>query len=313
MTALDTSTRSMPPVSSTEPPTEPPPARRPRSPARQVASTALLILSTSLLGFALYIGLVSQLHYDRAQHDAYADFRTQLAQATAPVGPTQPTNPHALLSLGTTVAVLTIPEIDLRAVVFEGTTGAVLQNGPGHLRDTVLPGQSGVSEILGRATSYGGPFGRISELNPGDTFTVVTGQGIANYRVLDIRRAGDIEPPPLATGKGRLVLATADGSPFLPTGVLRVDADLVSPTQPTPPRVLTANQLPPAELPLAGDPSALLPLVLWGQGLLLAAGLITWSRTRWGRWQVWIVGVPVLGFFGLAVADQVSQLLLNLI
>ncbi|HEX4705359.1 MAG TPA: sortase [Pseudonocardiaceae bacterium] len=309
MSTVDTSA----PEVDAAPETASPAPRRPRSPARQVASTALLILSASLLGFALYIGVISQLHYDRAQHDSYADFRVELAQATAPVGPTRPDNPHALLALGTTVAVLTIPEIDVHAVVFEGTTGAVLQDGPGHLRDTVLPGQSGVSEILGRATSYGGPFGRISELNPGDTFTVTTGQGVSDFRVLDTRRAGDTEPPPVAAGKGRLVLATADGNPFLPTGVLRVDADLVSQTQPTPARVLTAAQLPPAELPLAGDPSALFPLVLWGQGLLLAAGLLTWTRGRWGRWQVWIVGVPVLGFFGLAVADQVSQLLFNLI
>jgi len=52
--------------------------------------------------------------------------------------------------------------------------------------------------------------------------------------------------------------------------------------------------------------------VLWGQALLIAAGAITWARTRWGRWQVWIVAVPVLGYFGLAVADQAAGLLINL-
>ena len=288
------------------------PMARRVSPARQVASTAILILSLSLLGFAGYLGFASRLHFDRAQHDAYADFRGDLAQATAPVGPTQPANPRALLTPGTAVAVLSIPEIGQRDVVFEGTSGAVLQNGPGHLRDTALPGQAGYSEILGRAATYGGPFGRLAELHRGDTFTVTTGQAVSTFRVIAARHGGDPQPAPPTAGKGRLILITASGPPFLPSGVLRVDADLISPTQPTPAPVLTAATLPTAEQPLQGDVSALFPLVLWGQGLVLAAGGITWARGRWGRWQVWIVAVPVLGFFGLAVADQVSRLLFNL-
>jgi LPXTG-site transpeptidase (sortase) family protein len=279
---------------------------------RQLIGTSLLILSATLLGFTLYIGLVSQLHCDRAQHDAYADFRTQLAQATAPVGPTQPTDPKALLTPGTSVAVLSIPALGLRNVVFEGTSGAVLQDGPGHLRDTPLPGQAGTSEIMARALTYGGPFGRLSQLNPGDQVTVTTGQGESTFRVRDLRRVGDREPPPVTAGHGRLILATADGIPFWPSGVLHVDADLVSPTLPTAPPLLSSATLPTSEQALAIDPSAWFPLVLWGQALLLGAALITWARTRWGRWQVWIVAVPVLGFLGLAVADQASRLLLNL-
>lgn len=286
---------------------QPPPTR---SPVRATIATALLICSASLLGFAVYIGLVSQLHFDRAQHVAYADFRVPLAQATAPVGPTRPENPKALLPPGTPVAVLDIPEIGQRDVVFEGTTGGVLENGPGHLRDTVLPGQAGVSEILGRAAAYGGPFGRLGELQPGDRFTATTGQGVATYRVIDVRRSGDREPP-YVTGTGRLILATADGSPFLPSGVLRVDAALTSAAQPAP-RQLTSNYVSDAEAPLAIDTNAWFPLVIWLQGLVVAAVLVTWARTRWGRWQVWIVAVPVIGFFGLSVADQVARLLLNL-
>ena len=279
---------------------------------RQLTSTAVLILSVTLLGFAVYVGFLSQLHYDRAQHDAYADFRVQLAEATAPVGPTQPDDPKQLLALGTSVAVLDIPQIDVHAVVVEGTTGTVLENGPGHLRDTVLPGQAGVSEILGRAATYGGPFGRIGELQPGQVLTVTTGQGVARYMVLDVRRAGDPVLPAPTANRGRLVLATADGFPFLPSDVLRVDADLLSAAQPTVAPAFTAATLPTAEQVLNSDPGSWIPLVLWGQGLLLAAVLITWARTRWGRWQVWVVAVPVLGYLGLAVADQAAGLLLNL-
>jgi LPXTG-site transpeptidase (sortase) family protein len=270
-----------------------------------------MILSVVLLGFALYVGVISELHYDRAQRGAYANFRTDLANAVAPTGQTVPGNPKKLLKLGTAVAVLRIPALKLNAVVFEGTTGAVLENGPGHLRDTPLPGQAGTSEILGRAAAYGGPFQRLAHLIPGQIITVITGQRTQTYQVLDVRRAGDPQPPPLPAGQGRLILATADGEPFVPSGVLRVDADLVSPVMSSVPLLFGAAQLPPAEQAMATDSSAWYVLVLWGQALLVAAGLITWARTHWGRWQTWIVAVPVLGFFGLSVADQIARLLPN--
>jgi sortase A len=284
----------------------------PTPPARQILSTAMMILSATLLSFVAYVGFLSQLHYDRVQRNAYANFRTELALATAPTGQTVPGDPKKLLDPGSAVAVLAIPELNLKTVVFEGTAGSVLQGGPGHLRDTPLPGQAGTSEIMGRAFTYGGPFGKLDSLVPGDSFTVTTGQGAETFRVLDLRRSGDPQPAPVAAGKGRLILATADGNPLAPTGVLRVDADLTSVTQPSVPLVFTAGELAPAEQAMASDSTAWYALVLWGQALLLSAGLIGWARTRWGGWQAWIVAVPVIGYFGLMVADQVTRLLPNL-
>jgi sortase A len=294
----------------------PPPQRR-QAPmgsaaaARLVVSTAVLILAASLLGFGGWIAVGSRLYYDRVQHDDYASFRAELAQATAPTGPTNPANANQLLTPGTPVAVLAIPEIGLNAVVLEGTSSSVLEGGPGHLRDTQLPGQAGISEILGRRAAYGGPFARLSSLSPGDVFSVTTGQGFTSYRVLDVRRAGDVVPP-LTPGKGRLILATADGPPFAPTGVLRVDADTISAPKPAPAMVVTPADIGPSELAFGTESLAWVPLVLWGQCLLLAAVALSWLGARWGRWQTWTVAVPVLGYFGLAVADQVSRLLPNL-
>lgn len=289
-----------------------PAVRQPVSPARGVVSGALIILSAVLFCLVAYIGVVSSLHHARAQHTAYADFRRDLAQATAPVGPTLPDDPTRLLSPGTAVAVLSIPELHLREVVFEGTAGSVLQNGPGHLRNTPLPGQAGTSLIMGRAATYGGPFRDLTRLNPGDTFTVTTGQGVSTFRVLDVRRAGDPYPPPLAAGGGRLTLTTADGPLLLPSGVLRVDADRTSAALPTPAMPLTSRDLSPAEQALGIDKFAWVPLVLWGQALVAAAILLAWVRLHWGRWQVWTVAVPALVYLGVATADQVSRLLPNL-
>jgi sortase A len=272
-----------------------------------------MILGATLLGFAVWIAFGSRLYYDRVQYDAYANFRAELGQATAPTGPTEPNaaGKQQLLASGTPVALLSIPEIGLNAVVLEGTSSEVLEGGPGHLRDTQLPGQIGYSEIFGRRTAYGGPFARLSSLNPGQVFTVTTGQGVTKYRVLDIRRAGDVVPP-LNPGAGRLVLVTADGPPFAPTGVLRVDANTIGTPKPAPTMVISSSDIGSSELVFGTESIAWVPLVLWGQGLVLVAAGVSWLGSRWGRWQTWIVAVPVLGYFGLEVADQIARLLPNL-
>jgi sortase A len=52
------------------------------------------------------------------------------------------------------------------------------------------------------------------------------------------------------------------------------------------------NLLDPAAAPMQGDPSALVGLVLWLQALLIASVLIVLGRSRWGRWQTWLLGMP---------------------
>jgi sortase A len=288
------------------------PGGRPTA-SRLVASAAILILGAALLGFGVWIAFGSRLYYDRVQYDAYANFRVELGQAIAPTGPTETdaSGRQKLLASGTPVALLSIPEVGLNAVVLEGTSSEVLEGGPGHLRDTQLPGQIGYSEIFGRRTAYGGPFARLSSLSPGQVFTVTTGQGVTKYRVLDLRRAGDVVPP-LTAGAGRLVLVTADGPPFAPTGVLRVDANTIGPPKPAPTMVISSSDVGSSELVFGTESIAWVPLVLWGQGLVLAATGVSWLGSRWGRWQTWIVAVPVLGYFGLEVAGQITRLLPNL-
>jgi sortase A len=245
------------------------------------------------------------------QTEDYASFRAEVAQQIAPVGQTQPASPKKPLVAGTPVAVLHIPEIGLKAVVLEGTSNAVLEDGPGLLRDSQLPGQVGVSVIFGRRATYGEPFGRLGSLSPGQVFTVTTGQGVARYRVIDERLAGD-PVPSYSAGHGRLILATAAGPALAPDGVLWVDANLISKPQPAAPAVVSPADLAADEEALGTDSLAWVPLVLWGMCLVAAAIGIGWLGQRWGRRQAWIVGVPVLGFLGLAVADQAVQLLPNL-
>jgi sortase A len=277
-----------------------------------VVSRTTLILAVALLGIGGWLGVGSRLLYDRVQHDDLATFRTELAQATAPTGPFQPGSRSKLLAPGTPVAVLTIPQIGLNAVVPEGTTGQVLEGGPGHLRDTPLPGQRGISVILGRRAAFGGPFARVSSLKAGAIFTVTTGQGVSRYRVLDVRPPGD-SALPVPAGAARLILVTANGYPFVPTGVLQIDANLMSAPKAALTTAMPAADLSSSEQALGVDRAARVSIVLWGEALVRAAVGLSWLGARWGRWQARIVAIPVLVCLGAAVVDQMARLLPNLL
>ena len=289
---------------------------RPAGPGLRIVGTALIILATLLLGFVADAGLLSQLRHTRDRQVDYAALRSDLANGVAAVGTPGAGSGQASgvrpLTSGTAVAILDIPAIGLREVVHEGTTARILARGPGHRRDTPLPGQAGASVVMGRQATYGGPFRHLRDLRAGQLFTVTTGQGVARYRVIGPRRAGDPQPPELTAGQGRLTLITADGTPYMPRGILRVDADLVSTAQPGSAPAVAPGALPADEKPMAVGGNGWLPLVLWGQALALAAALLTWAHLRWGRPHTWVVGVPVLALLGLLVADTTALLLPNL-
>ena len=275
------------------------------------------------LSFLAELTLLGNLRHDRDQAQLAELFRDELAQASgvpvAPVGPFDAAGKP--LAAGAPVALLEIPRLELREVVGEGTSSGTLMSGPGHRRDTPMPGQVGTSVIAGRRATYGEPFGSIDQLRAGDQITVTTGQGQQSFRVLDVRRAGDPLPPQLSRGQGRLTLVTtglpANASPLLPlalqpTDVLRVDAALTSAAQSRPAQLPSAA-LPPADALMAGDSSALLGAVGWAM-LLLAAGVATvWVRFRSGWWQAWVIGLPVLVTLGLTAADEIAAMLPNLL
>jgi sortase A len=145
----------------------------------------------------------------------------------------------------------------------------------------------------------------------GQVFTVTTGQGVSRYRVLDVRLAGD-PVPPYHAGQGRLILATAAGPAFAPDGVLLVDANLISKPQPAPSMVISPADISSDEDALGTNPVAWVLVVLWGLSIVAVAVSVGWLSQRWGRWQAWIIAVPILTYLGFAVADQVVQLLPNL-
>jgi sortase A len=276
----------------------------------RLTGQALAIVAILALSFLIELTVLGGLRHDHEQAQLATQFRYELAQSIAPVGPLDDAGKP--LAAGTPVALLEIPQLGLREIVVEGTSSGTLISGPGHRRDTPLPGQVGTSVIAGRRATYGGPFRSINQLHTGDPITVITGQGRHTFVVIGVRHAGDAVPPALARGHGRLTLVTTDGPALQPTDVLRVDAELTSAAQSRPAQLPSAA-LPPADAPLAGDTSVLLSIVGWAILLVTAALATVWVRYHIGFWQAWLIGLPTLVALGLTVTDDIAAMLPNLL
>lgn len=293
------------------PPKRPPLQYLPPTVGRQLSGWLFRMVAIVLLAFVVDIGGISQLQHAVSQQVLYNTLRDQLAAGTLPVS--EGDVDDVLLPDGVPVAYIEIPQIGLHEVVVEGSDSGTLATGAGHRRDTVLPGQAGVSTVLGRASAFGGPFGRLQELAPGSRFTVVTGQGVQKFRTLDVRYAGDPTPPVITSGESRLVLQTARGLPFLPSGVLYLDAELVSPVQDRGARQTTSASLPASALALGVDTSRIWALVFALQFLIAVELVFALVLRRVGGRKAWIVFVPLSTIGGLWVASQIVLILPNLL
>jgi sortase A len=267
----------------------------------------LISLAALMAWFLTYAFVLTPLQARHDQSVLYSQLREELAAETAPLG--------GNIKPGSPIAAMDMPTAGIhREVVVEGTSSSNLTAGPGHLRDSVLPGQPGTSIVMGRATLFGGPFASIAKVHPGSEITFTTGEGVAEYVVLDIRHAGDPGPAPLASGAGGLLLVTSDSSGWrsgwAPTRAVFVDAKLVG--TPFGTKSGGPSSVPTAELPMKGDGAALYVLLLWLPLLLAAAVVVSWAFARWGRWQAWVIGVPLLLATLWGVSKVAVQLLPNL-
>jgi sortase A len=277
-------------------------AAGPVNPTVVYLTWALRALAGLAVWLLLYAFVFSAVQEQRSQGVQYDALRTELSQETVPIA--------APITIGAPIALLNAPVLGLKnLVISEGTAPAVTKMGPGHLRNTVLPGQPGVSVIFGRSLMFGAPFKNVGHLRAGDLISVTTGQGTFNFHVLDVRRVGDPLPPALASGASRLVLETSAGSSLAPTSTEFVDAALTG--QPTAPGQTTA--ISPQESAMSGDTGYLSTLLLWMEGLLLSALAVVWAAHKWGRWQTWLVGTPIVLAFAWGATSSAALLLPNLL
>lgn len=282
------------------------PSRAPRPEDDTVAGVTSGITMVALVTcwVLLQMLVLGGLSHQRSQDLLYGEFREQLANLTAPIGlePIEPREPVALIEA---------PTIGMDEVVVEGTAAGDLLAGPGHLRNSVLPGQDGTSVLMGRGASYGAPFGDLGDLKAGDPITITMGQGVKTFTVLGVRRAGDPEPQPRPSGTARLTLVSAEGegrfAALSPGEVVYVDAEApdafgVGGTRP--------SAVPDEELPMQDDQSAALPLLALSLALLLALTLgVVAARQRYSVLLVWVVASPL----GIALAWQTTDVVMRLL
>jgi sortase A len=259
--------------------------------------TSLLLLALLILGFVGYLFGASRIQEASAQSRLYTTLAYKLGQDLGPLGPTK---------LGNPVALLDIPSIGVHnLVVVEGTTAQQLTSGPGHLRNTPLPGQEGLSVIFGRRATFGAPFANLGDLRPGDLIYTITQQGKSTYKVVAI---GDSQHPVKDTNLNRLALLTAS-SPDVPAYYLEIDADLTS-------RVnngyVNLPAIGPSEQAMAGDSNSLVLTMVWGLALVLVGIGGAVAAARWSAWPVYLVLAPAVLAVVWNLYENLAALLPNL-
>jgi sortase A len=255
------------------------------------------LLALLVLGFAGFLYFLSGIQEARSQTTMFATLRGQLEQSLGPLNSPKP---------GTPVAVLNIPAIGVQnEVVVQGTSPENLTLGPGHLRDTPLPGESGVSVLYGRRATFGGPFSQVPKLKPGDKITVTTGQGTASYRV---KLVGDSKGKILInTAPNQLMLVTAD-SYLVPSHYIEVDANLTS----APVENAATTGVTPAEVALGNDPNALILCMAWGLALVVVSVGGTVAASRWSKWPAFLAVTPIVLAVVWNLYENIAALLPNI-
>jgi sortase A len=285
--------RRIEPVPSTDEPRE----RRPFTAARAVSSALFLVTALVVL-FACYLVIGAGLAADRAQSVMYQQLRQDLAEATVPVA--------APIAPGTPLGVVRIPSIGVDQVFVEGSSSEQTRFGPGLKTDSVLPGQTGLSVLVGHRSISGAAFAHLDELRPGDPIQVVTGQGTFTY-VVDMVRTSDAPAAQVRVVPARLSLVTSDPA-YAPNRKLTVSAELKGKSLTR----TTGTTAPASDTPGHGSSAGLVGLLLWSQLLLLVTVLVTWAGLRLrSRRGLWIGAVPVLLAILWQVFDHLAVLLPN--
>lgn len=233
---------------------------------------------------------------------------------------------------------INIPAIGSEWWYVEGVDLAWLRDGPGHFPGTRWPGQEGNAALAGHRTTYGAPFHRIDELEPGDEILVETIQGEFRYEVMsraELAESMPVEVTPADADEANFIIDPADSWILDDYGDNRItlmachpkySADerivvvgrLLDDVAPTTPPSDSGGEEAPDPQPSAeitqlggGDPSAKLPALAWAA----AAGavwLVAWLiGRRWpaAKWPAYLLGAPVFLVLLFVCFTNVERLL----
>lgn len=255
-------------------------------PKRMLIGPALagcMVVGLSLVLFVGYAWIGTRVVEGRAQRVRRAAFDAT-AKSPPPEGTPTPV-----------VADLVVTKLGIDTIVSEGTSRTSLTGGPAFAPPAVSSPQPPAVVIVGHRTTYGGPFHRLSALQPGDAVSVRTTTGVlAEYRVEQVNRVGPHSAVIAPDGQQRLYLVTADagvvGSKRLVVVAKRVDAGAA----------LVADAPPPVPLPSgsSGGGSLIGGVLLLTVLFFAAATRSLYSRLwpRAARAGAWLV----VGVFAVA-------------
>lgn len=246
------------------------------------------VLGLSLILFLVYVMFFTTLRQERSQHQMLNIFTS--SAGAVPLSGKQPAN-------GTPAAVLSIPSLNLRQLVLQGTTAVDTAQGPGILTNAARPGTIGNAVIIGRKDTAAAPFAHIDELRKGQSFYLASGLGKFHYVVT---KFGVVSPgqvnPASPVNHAQLTLVTSS-SPMSSSNVYYVVGRQLT----KPGAVAKVHQAPSAdELGLAGYPGAVAPSILLGilYVALIAGTMVSYRRYRAHMWTIYVLTTPII----LAVA-----------
>jgi sortase A len=210
---------------------------------------------------------------------------------------------------GEATARIVIPAIGVDKIVVEGVSLADLKKGPGHYPETPLPGQEGNAAIAGHRTTYGAPFHRLDELQPGDEITVTTVQGEFTYEVSETRIVSPSEVEVLEDkGDNRLTLSACHPKYSARQRIVVVsqlaedEVPLQRPSREDAPAPVALDDIDGAGAPawpaiLLGTLCGLIWLVAWLVG------------RRWRKWPSYLVFLPFFMVTLFFFFEEFSRLL----
>jgi LPXTG-site transpeptidase (sortase) family protein len=137
-------------------------------PLRRLASLALIVVGIGLLGYvgSQYWGMY------RSQQNLEAAWERQAANMNAP-GQVN-ISPDQMLTR------VVIPKINMDAIVVEGASRKDLSEGPGHMKETAMPGETGNAVITAHRDTF---FRHIYELGKGDQIQIRRNGRVFTYEV----------------------------------------------------------------------------------------------------------------------------------
>lgn len=235
-----------------------------------------------------------------------------------------------------------IPEIGSDWWYVEGVDLTWLRDGPGHFPGTSWPGQEGNAALAGHRTTYGAPFHRVDELDPGDEILVETIQGEFRYEVMARGELAEDMPigieDPEDAEEGHFIIGPSDSWILDDYGDDRLTLMACHPKYSAAQRIVVVGELegevapttPPSEEGtevtgggggtaallggedlLGNESSARIPALLWG----LAAGAVWFTAWQIGRtwrkvrWPAYILGTPLFLAVLFGCFTQVERLL----